>query len=203
MDVACIDAGADGIELFAREGDHYFVDLFFLQYFSQLCDGSEVPAPIEFGDGVVDKPDAGIPVIIVAVDSFVKELGCVIAAHQQDFVVHFSLGEDRVDVFAVDVFGGRYDEKYKKNESQEYHQFHFHPGLQEGEAGGGEDGEEQGIVEDEDDFFRELIGAAFGVEFGIGAGKVPGDDQQEGVEVEQRGGETDDLKLPLDQGKRQ
>jgi hypothetical protein len=79
-----------------------------------------------------------------------------------------------MDVFSVDVFGGGGQQKNGANKTQVLQERQVDIGLQEIKDGRNQYAEQDRIVENEDDLFRELVRPSFGIELRINACKIPG-----------------------------
>jgi hypothetical protein len=66
-----------------------------------------------------------------------------------------------MDVFPVDVFGGSGQQKNGTNKTQVLQERQFDTGLQEIKDGRNQYTEQDSIVENKDDFFRELVRPPF------------------------------------------
>jgi hypothetical protein len=79
-----------------------------------------------------------------------------------------------MDVFPVDVFGCGRQKKNGSNKTQVLKERQVDIGLQEIKDGRNQYAEQDRIVENEDDFFREFVRPSFCIKLRIDARKIPG-----------------------------
>jgi hypothetical protein len=78
-----------------------------------------------------------------------------------------------MDVFPVDVFGGGGQQKNGTNKTQVLQERQVDAGLQEIKDGRNQYAEQDRIVENKDDLFRELVRPSFRIKLRINARKIP------------------------------
>ena len=174
-----VDAVADGILLIAGKGDHHLVDGLARQHLVELGEMAPIGTTIEFPDMVVEEPYTLVSVVIVFIYRFIEEFRGGIGAHQQDIVVELALGEDGMDILAVDILGDGGEQKDQGDQQQVATKGQPEFRLQEIERGREQDGKDDGMVNDEDDLFREFIRTPFCIEPGRETRQVPDADAEQ------------------------